>query len=545
MIMKRVLYISILALLVGVGCKQEAAEVIQAEAQYASVALSSTSVVLDSKEQSKVIFVASNREEWQTKCSADWVDISIEGNTLTLFVDSNSEATSRLAVVDVTAGIAPDVATCRLKVLQNSENTHNLSSEGTANCYIASTDGSYTFNASIKGNGASDGYTNYILNNGLRIKDGAYALLAWESTFDGDKTRSCDVIKGEPIFDSTKGEICFTTGKSEGNALIAICNGKDEILWSWHIWVTNAKIGTSYGKKLYWMDRNLGALTAEIGDVANRGMLYQWGRKEPFLPSAVEYIDMPTHKYDEDYNLLESQEEYDAIESERVRIRQIVNIQNTQRGDGALEWQYVGAVAPVALTAPGNIEYAVQHPTTVLSCRSDIPIGEYVFDWYLQQDLAGANGMMQQSQSFLWGNAEAGTDYKSIFDPCPVGYAVPPCGAFGTLDRNYACSYVSDEWETASCGWRWRGGNGDYFPSSGNLDVSGLIGETGEKMLYWTAETFGTSENSFGKSATLFVAFNDVYYGIYPILDPAEAGAWYSYGARCYAASVRCVKESK
>lgn len=60
-----------------------------------------------------------------------------------------------------------------------------------------------------------------------------------------------------------------------------------EILWSWHIWVTNRPITTSGGNDLQWMDRNLGALSNEIGDVANRGMLYQWGRKEPFLPSSV------------------------------------------------------------------------------------------------------------------------------------------------------------------------------------------------------------------------------------------------------------------
>ena len=94
-------------------------------------------------------------------------------------------------------------------------------------------------------------------------------------------------------------------------------------------------------------------------------------------------------------------------------------------------------------------------------------------------------------------------------------------------------------------GWTWKGGNGDYFPSSGNLDVSGLIGETGEKVLYWTAESFGGGTNGFGKAAVLFAAYNEIYYGIYPILDPDDASSWFSYGAKCCAASVRCVKEIK
>lgn len=542
--MNRVLYTIIFVLMLATSCKEVAPEVIQAGAEYASLQLSSTSVVVAADEQSRSIFVATNRTEWQAVSSADWVDVSMEDMTLTLYFDPNSEDTDRTAVVDVTAGVQPDVAKLRIRVLQRGTGGADLSAAGTANCYIAATEHSYNFDATVKGNGKGDGYTNYIIANGVKIQGATYASLAWEATFDGDKTRSTQIIDGEPLYDAEQGRVYFTTGSSEGNALITLHDGRGKVLWSWHIWVTNQTPKTSYGKRLDWMDRNLGALSNDIGDIANRGMLYQWGRKEPFLPSYVEYMEVPKHSYDEDYNLLESEEEYYAIQTEIERVRTLVNLNNTQIGNGNSPWAYVGQVPPVALSAPGNIEYAIEHPTTVLGCRVDIPIGEYVFDWYLQQDLIAANGMMQQSQSYLWGDAQQGTDYKSIFDPCPPGYAVPPCGAFGTLESGYACTYVSTEWEVADYGWRWRGGNGDYFPSTGNLDVSGLIGETSEKMLYWTAESFGSGASGFGKSATLFVAFNDVYYGIYPILDPNEASAWYSYGARCYAAPVRCVKEN-
>ena len=33
------------------------------------------------------------------------------------------------------------------------------------------------------------------------------------------------------------------------------------------------------------MDRNLGATSAALGDVGALGLLYQWGRKDPFLGS--------------------------------------------------------------------------------------------------------------------------------------------------------------------------------------------------------------------------------------------------------------------
>ncbi len=540
MIMKNIQYILPFTLLLA-ACSQPA-EILCPEADFASVKLSSGSAVISEDGGDKTVFVATNREEWDVKCVEDWVDISIDDNKITVYVDENPDKDSRLAVVDVIAGTKPDVAKARLKVLQKGAATADLSADGTANCYIAQTNASFRFDASVKGNGGSDGNTFYIGYHGLEVTEAAYADLAWESTFDADKTRSTKIISGSPVYSQEEQAVYFSTGEVQGNAVISVHDAEGEILWSWHIWVSDEPVKTSKGNGLEWMDRNLGALNNDPEDIANRGMLYQWGRKDPFLPSPAAYREVPFHTYDDEGNLLETEEEYYEIQAQIEQARVALNINNTQTGDGFLRWEYVSA-APVALQAPGNIEHSVQNPTTVLGCRTDIPIGEYVFDWYLQQDLVGKNGSLQQSESDLWGYAQAGTAYKTIFDPCPPGYAVPPRGAFDDIQDGYACTYVDREWERNAYGWTWKGGNGDYFPSTGNLDVSGLIGETSEKMLYWTAETFGTGSNGFGKAGTLFVAFNEVYYGIYPILDAAEAAAWYSYGAKCFAAPVRCVKE--
>ena len=538
--MKKTIYI--IAALLAAACTKPA-EVLIPEADYASVKLSSHSAVISEEGGEKTIFVATNRQDWDVQCVEDWLDISIEDNAITFFVDENPDKESRLAVVEVLAGTKPDVAKARFKLLQSGASTEDLSANGTANCYIATTSGSYKFDASVKGNGADDGNTFYSGYHGLEITDAAYADLAWESTFDADKTRSTKIISGAPVYSPEEKAVYFSTGEIQGNALITVHNAEGDILWSWHIWVSDETVKTSEGNGLTWMDRNLGALSNNPDDVANRGLLYQWGRKDPFLPSSAPYIEVPFHVYDDEGYLLETEEEYYAKEEQIYAARELVNINNTQTGDGILSWEYI-SVAPVSLQAPGNIEHSVQNPTTFLGCRTDIPIGEYVFDWYLQQDLPGQNGAMMQSQSDLWGYAVEGADYKTIFDPCPPGWAVPPCGAFGEIPEGYAASYEDRSWEKEAYGWTWKGGNGDFFPSSGNFDVSGLIGETSEKLLYWTAETFGSEAKGFGKAANLFVAYNEVYYGIYPILDPAEAAAWYSYGAKCCAASVRCVKEN-
>lgn len=83
---------------------------------------------------------------------------------------------------------------------------------------------------------------------------------------------------------------------TEGNAVVAVrANG--EIKWSWHIWVTNYEPQGST-----WMNRNLGATSATPSTVATEraktfGLLYQWGRKDPFPNSSTETVTEPTIYY--------------------------------------------------------------------------------------------------------------------------------------------------------------------------------------------------------------------------------------------------------
>lgn len=85
-----------------------------------------------------------------------------------------------------------------------------------------------------------------------------------------------------------------------GNAVIAAYDGPYDgegkptgnIVWSWHIWVPNNNVvsgnvtdATIFGSKPI-MDRNLGAIVPAPADAAatveSYGLLYQWGRKDPF-----------------------------------------------------------------------------------------------------------------------------------------------------------------------------------------------------------------------------------------------------------------------
>lgn len=75
-----------------------------------------------------------------------------------------------------------------------------------------------------------------------------------------------------------------------GNALLSVQDSEGKILWSWHIWVCN-NYNPDYGSiplngTHVLMDRNLGALSSSSSNPLSCGLLYQWGKKDPF-PGAV------------------------------------------------------------------------------------------------------------------------------------------------------------------------------------------------------------------------------------------------------------------
>ncbi|MCF2221276.1 T9SS type A sorting domain-containing protein [Chryseobacterium sp. PS-8] len=93
----------------------------------------------------------------------------------------------------------------------------------------------------------------------------------------------------------------------EGNAVVSY-KVNDKVYWTWHVWVTDdPRNGSTYNQGFEldkngnpisdwrWMDRNLGATTANLtGHDFRRagGLQYQWGRKDPF-PS--NYKDFSTY----------------------------------------------------------------------------------------------------------------------------------------------------------------------------------------------------------------------------------------------------------
>ena len=153
----------------------------------------------------------------------------------------------------------------------------DLDGNGNANCYMLTQPGGYKFKA-VYG------------NKSLQFLENVdHAAVLWETWND-----DAEVTSGSVLASATYAEDYMIIRTPEtlhaGNAVVAAYGENGEILWSWHIWVPATAVKTeSYGGIMGndVMDRNLGALVAAEAsgsqvDPLSYGMVYQWGRKDPF-----------------------------------------------------------------------------------------------------------------------------------------------------------------------------------------------------------------------------------------------------------------------
>lgn len=150
----------------------------------------------------------------------------------------------------------------------------NLSAAGTANCYIVTGPGSYRFKA-VQG------------NTNISVGDVKGVKVLWESYGTNVAPSQGDIIN--PSVSYENGYITFSTnGYKKGNAVIAAYDdaacSDGHVLWSWHIWCTDYPAEQVYRNNAgTLMDRHLGACSSELGNSQAFGLLYQWGRKDPFM----------------------------------------------------------------------------------------------------------------------------------------------------------------------------------------------------------------------------------------------------------------------
>ena len=233
--------------------------------------------IISYKEQSSKIEVISNID-FEVLADVDWIRyVSTKGlhNTeVELIIEENPSYDKRIG--NVTIKPIYSLSGPTVEITQQGKPI-DLSKDGPANCYIVPLkDSTYCFSSAFAGNDISHNY--------FIITGGTHAEVVWESGYGFLSDRLIQNVD----YESDNNRIVFNTKQAEGNALIALYDENNNILWSWHIWLTNYDPSEDYitfSNGVVLQDRYLGAVSDEAA-----GLYYQWGRKDPFSSHKYTYI---------------------------------------------------------------------------------------------------------------------------------------------------------------------------------------------------------------------------------------------------------------
>ena len=410
-----------------------------------------------------------------------------------------------------------------------------------ANCYIIKAPGYYklplvygnTLNNLSKATGNScttfkDANDKKITTE--KISEVKGAKLLWQDEYGLIDPTSISVDGDYLYFQIKEGSI------TQGNALIAATsgdNGTGNILWSWHIWVTDADFpnkvliyggaslnyntkATSGKKSFNFMKVPLGfcnstslkyperkvnvtiTQTPSGGRTANISItqtgsssaektygenctFYQWGRKDPFPGSdgikttATYNKSTPKYCYDADGN--------------------------------SFEYKKVGGDTSNGRTSKGG---SIKNPDTFYYSKTDGDANSTANDWCTETTVNN------------WSSTETTYDFndnavvKSLYDPCPIGFKVPETTCFTGFTRTgdnvwNNSPYYNVSSETYSEGWYffttdWRAGTTDFWRAFGFIDCwyqryddytpkqgdtgRGFLGWSGLNGDYWSARAY-------------------------------------------------------
>ena len=376
--------------------------------------------------------------------------------------------------------------------------------ENTANCYVVSAPGYYSFPL-VYGNALKNRSTNesayktsntrsnilshFINHAGNAITDPyirnnadctpAKAELVWQD--------APNLVTDIKYNNTGNGNISFTVDKNtirQGNAVIAIKDAGDNVLWSWHIWVTDENIGQTIevtnhqSQKYKFMPVNLGwcdgrtetyaerscKVKFTAGDASKEVIIkqvsasittggnhpyYEWGRKDPFPPSNG-LANTNKIWYDKDGNA-----HTESPQTENLSTG-IACIKNYILKPDVMHSQYSGDNTYANLWSADNNVYTANDENVI----------------------------------------------KTIYDPSPVGFKLPASNAFTgfTTTGEYVStlSQINGEWDSSLKGWNFYTDSSKnktiFFPASGYRNYSdGGASYVGSYGYCWSAVPYSQS----------------------------------------------------
>lgn len=303
----------------------------------------------------------------------------------------------------------------------------------TANCYVVNSAGTYCFPA-VYGNSYKNGNKNIdnkhtnITGSEPEIKGIKDATILWVDGLG---------LISDVKYDSENKMVVFSIDKDhiqQGNATIGVRNGEGEILWSWHIWVYEKDIYSTYTSiddfydssiKYKLMDNNLGFCAAKTVSYArregtisfvqeisgksvelnvilkefdvttqdNNSATYQWGRKDPFM-GVTNISKLAENKESRKYKpCFPKGGEY------------LVSDATKDIGSGSI-----------------YIKESIKQPNKIWNGS----ISGISNSWMADKDKNAWNQNDGDGQNLV----------KTVFDPCPVGFKIPPYKAFRIFSKD-------------------------------------------------------------------------------------------------------------
>ena len=447
---------------------------IKQERPYAYVG--SDIVTFRSVEASQSFNVNSNCSSWTCSVDSDWIfaENQNKGTNILIGVRENTTSAPRTATVRLSAG---ELKLSEITVIQKAADTYLAQTpEERANCYVISKAGNYIF-PTFKGNST------------VSAGSVASAEVLWESFGTSVKPDAGDLIRDVVLVTDVAlnyANISFSTPSEfkEGNAVIAAKDAAGKILWSWHIWLTDQpQEQVYYNNAGTMMDRNLGAISASPGDLGALGLLYQWGRKDPFLNSSV-FGD-------------------EVVAESTITWPSVIN----------------------STSSTGTIDYVVSHPTTFVYSNG------YNYDWYYTGD--------SSSDTSRWTTSDKP---KSMYDPCPAGWRVPDGGTDGVWAKAGGTS-SNVVYDTVNNGINFAGEFGSdsviWYPGAGGLSSDyNDTWSAGELMLVGTSGDYWTATHEDKPYGS-----NDIFASELSISRYGTTVDVLGDSSHAYGHSVRCIKE--
>lgn len=401
----------------------------------------------------------------------------------------------------------------------------------TANCYLIDKAGYYSLPL-VYGNGNltlpaeannPDGFRYFPNHKDEKITSpsisGAVdAVLCWQDAPDLIDSASVKVVDGDKLVFRIRKQTL-----TQGNALLAVRNASKEIIWSWHIWVTPYK-GKFYSEfytskttakpagyemakyNLGWCDHHAhnesrtfslqavidmsayGGTTTDTVDIgtftqmefkgsdAGDNTYYQWGRKDPML-GGIYNSHTPKYQYKK-YKKTDPDKDEFTMEN-----KQVFNQYNQDGCNYSFCKNPGDAIDKNDYASSGvSIGYTIKHPymfVTNSRCREiegDTLPFNYRNHWHKPYKEYNAPYFKDTHIMFnAWdasatsaGNETANIQ-KTIYDPCPPQFKVPPFDAFkGGIQKawNSGSKSVSNNAWTITY-------NGEItFPSTGVRDYA-------------------------------------------------------------------------